>query len=112
MPITLELRLLPEEAASLEAIRQKAIEESGLDEEQVAHVKLVRKSLDARKPPIIVLLKVELYKINEPYNEALRTFQYKPVAKEKTCLIIGSGPAGIFAALQLLESGIKPIILE
>jgi uncharacterized FAD-dependent dehydrogenase len=112
MPITLELRLLPEEADSLEIIREKAIEESGLDAESVAHVKLVRKSLDARKPQIIVLLKVELYKIYEPYDAVLRTFQYEPVAKEKTCHIIGSGPAGIYAALQLLERGIKPIILE
>ena len=112
MPVTIELKMTPEQAASADFIKEAAAQESQIRIERIAEVRLLRKSLDARKPMIIVLLKVEVFLVGEPIENALRTFQYHPVSNQKTCHVIGFGPAGIYAALQLLERGIKPIIIE
>ncbi len=112
MPIELELKVTPEEAANPDDIKAIAAGAANIPLADIAHVRVVRKSLDARKQQIIVLLKVAVYKQGEPADFSLRTFDYKPVSDTKTCHIIGFGPAGIFAALQCLEQGIKPIILE
>lgn len=112
MPSILELKITPEEAASPDAIKDIA---AGVMQVPVSHIneiKIVRKSLDARKPQVIVLLKIEVYLNHDKAIHELRTFQYQKVTNDKTCHIIGMGPAGIYAALQLLELGIKPIILE
>ena len=112
MPVTIELKMTPEQAALPEFIKGAAAQASQIRIERIAEVKIVRKSLDARKPFIIVLLKVEIYVVGEPVENALRTFKPQPVSNKKTCHIIGFGPAGIYAALQLLERGLKPIIIE
>ena len=112
MPVTIELKMTPEQAASADFIKEAAARESQIRIERIAEVRLLRKSLDARKPMIIVLLKVEVFLVGEPIENPLRTFQYQPVSNQKTCHVIGFGPAGIYAALQLLERGIKPIIIE
>lgn len=112
MPITAELKLTPEQAALPDEIKRCAARAANIEIAKIAQVKLLRKSLDARKPQIIVLLKVEIYLQGEPVENALKTFQFQPLSGKKTCHIIGFGPAGIYAALQLLERGIKPIIIE
>ena len=112
MPITIELKMTPEQASSPEEIKQLAAQAAQVRIETITEVRLLRKSLDARKPQIIVLLKVEIYLQGEPVENPLRTFQLQPVSNKKTCHIIGFGPAGIYAALQLLERGIKPIVIE
>jgi uncharacterized FAD-dependent dehydrogenase len=112
MPIEIELKILPEAAADPEEVKLLAAEAADIPLADIAYVKIVRKSLDARKQQIVVLLKAEIYRNGEPVDFSLRTFDYKPVNDTKTCHIIGFGPAGIFAAFQCLEQGIKPIILE
>lgn len=78
----------------------------------IGHFQILRKSLDARKIDIKVNLKIEIYEKGETFEPELRVFQPKYLKNNKTCHIIGFGPAGIYAALQLLENGIKPIIIE
>jgi uncharacterized FAD-dependent dehydrogenase len=112
MPIIAELKLTPEQASLPEEIKLQAAQVAQVRIETIAEVRLLRKSLDARKPQIIVLLKVEIYQHGEPVENSQRTFNLQPVSDKKTCHIIGFGPAGIYAALQLLERGIKPIIIE
>lgn len=112
MPVIIELKLSPEQAADAKQIKLLAARAAQVAAESVSHVRLLRKSLDARKQPITVLLKVELYLQNEVAAPELRTFKLQPVSNGKTCHIIGMGPAGIYAALQLIERGIKPIVLE
>ncbi|MFN8287391.1 MAG: FAD-binding protein [Chitinophagales bacterium] len=112
MPLTLELKLRPEQAALPDDIKRAAALAGNIDVNTIAKVKLIRKSLDARKPQIIVLLKVEVYQHGESVPKELRTFKPQAVSAKKTCHIIGFGPAGIYAALQLLERGIKPIVIE
>ena len=112
MPVTIELKMLPEQAASPRFIKEAAAQASQIRIERIAEVKVVRKSLDGRKPMIIVLLKVDIYITGEPVENELRTFKPQPVSNKKTCHVIGFGPAGIYAALQLMERCIKPIIIE
>ena len=112
MPITLELKLSPEQAASADEIKKQAAKIAQVSLSEISHVHLVRKSLDARKQQIVVLLKIEIYLTDDLYAPVVKTFEFQKVSDAKTCHIIGMGPAGMYAALQLLERGIKPIILE
>lgn len=112
MPITVELKLTPEQAADIAEIKKQAAAITHIPLADIQHVHLLRKSMDARQPQILILLKVDVYRTGETYQPELRTFNYQPVSNTKTCHIIGMGPAGMYAALQLLERGIKPIILE
>lgn len=112
MPISLELNLLPEETASRELLKAKTANALQISENEITHIAIIRKSLDARKAQIYFLLKVDVYLNNEVFQPELRTFQFKPVSNDKTCHIIGLGPAGIYAAFQCLENGIKPIVIE
>ncbi len=112
MPITVELKLTPEEAALKTEVERLTAKACGLELAEIGYINPVRKSLDARKQQIVVLLKVDVYLKNEPFAPQLKTFEFKKVSDAHTCHIIGMGPAGMYAALQLLERGIKPIILE
>ncbi len=112
MPIAIELKLTPEQAADAAEIKRQAALTARISTNEISHVQPVRKSLDARKPHIIVLLKVDVYLKDETFKPELKTFLLQPVSNQKTCHIVGMGPAGMYAALQLLERGIKPIILE
>ncbi len=79
---------------------------------EVAHYKVCKRSIDARKAPVQVQLQIDIYTdepdaINFNYRDQLQT-----VGKKKPVLIVGAGPAGLFAALRLIEIGLKPVIIE
>ncbi len=112
MPITIEVKLSPEEAALPQEVKRLVSREAGIPEAEVLHIHYLRKSLDARKGRILFILKAEVYVTGEKVNIPLRTFEFQKVSDERSCHIIGFGPAGIYAALQCLERGIKPIVLE
>lgn len=84
----------------------------GIGEGDVCHLQMVKRSVDARSRQIKVLIRANLY-INEvPENQMTYRKNYRDVRKARQVIIIGSGPAGMFAALRFLELGIKPVILE
>lgn len=112
MPIELELRITPESVDSIDAIHKAIIQQSNITAESIQHVEILRKSLDARKHPIVFLLKVRVFQATETVTVDDKNIHYTQPNSAKTCHIIGFGPAGIFAALQCLEQGIKPIVLE
>lgn len=112
MPLQLELKLSPEQAASATEIKKSVANVAQISVEEIALVKIIRKSLDARKAQIVFLLKVEIYLQGETLPSPSSLVPRPAPLSSKTCHIIGFGPAGIFAALQCLEQGIKPIILE
>lgn len=82
-----------------------------IDEKEITHVEVKKRSLDARKKEIKYNLRLAVY-IGEKFEVTTHFFFPKPVDSSRKIIIIGCGPAGIFAALRALEHGIKPIIFE
>jgi uncharacterized protein len=109
MAINIELSMLPEDCTSEKNLINAAKKQCSLSENNA--VRIIRKSLDARKNPIRfnILLEISEY---VPENNLHFQFCYPQIAYSNHSVIIGAGPAGLFAALQLIEQGIKPIIIE
>jgi uncharacterized FAD-dependent dehydrogenase len=82
-----------------------------LNEKDITHIEVKKRSLDARKKDIKYNLRLAVY-VNEKFIAQQQFFFPKKVDASKTIVIIGSGPAGMFAALRALEHGLKPIIFE
>lgn len=105
----IEVSLLPEqchdELVTFEYVKRK----TGLSE--ASGIRVLRKSLDARKRPVHFNLLVDVY-MGEPVPPRRTDFDFKDVRHAAHAVIIGAGPAGLFAALKLIERGIKPIIFE
>src|SRR5688500_1296159 len=113
MQKNISLKLLPSEAASDIAIKKYIAESEGIYPASVKGFHVTRLSIDARSQQPRVNLTVRAF-INESFQPPItRQFNFKDSGKStRRVIIIGAGPAGLFAGLQLLESGIKPIILE
>ena len=95
-----------------EILLLKASRKLGIDSEEIMGVKVLRKSIDARKKETFFNYKVAVY-INEPIPEnSAPVFDYKEVSSAKEIHIVGFGPSGMYAALRCIELGYKPIILE
>ena len=82
-----------------------------LSPNQVTGLKILKRSIDARGRKVVYRMQVRAF-VNEPYIQESYTVNYPNVGNAKPVVIIGAGPAGLFAALQCIESGLKPIILE
>jgi uncharacterized protein len=113
MQQTISLKVLPSEAADDSILKKIIATSCGVKENAVTGFYLQKKSIDARAKTIWVNLTLIAF-INEPFhNRALINTTFKEVTNAtKSVVIIGAGPAGLFAALQLIDDGIKPIILE
>lgn len=107
---TIELELLPEEAASQDAIRSVIAQRTGWNASDI-EFRILKRSIDARRAPVKFRLRVECA-VREPLPEQAYTFPKQNVSNAPEVLIIGMGPAGMFAALELIRQGLRPIILE
>lgn len=109
----LSLRVLPSEAGTDAIVRQYIAAALGISEELISGYHLHKRSLDARGRQIWINLTLEAF-IDEPFQYREKThFHFKDVRNSRqSVVIIGGGPAGLFAALRLLESGVRPIVLE
>ncbi len=112
MTIELELKLLPEEAANLDLVRQKAAAHAQILLNDIQDIKILRRSIDARSRQPYVVLKVAIYKEKYTQTEPSILSRFKDVSDSKPVLVLGAGPAGYFAALELIELGLKPIVLD
>lgn len=113
MQQNISLQLLPSEATDNAAITRLIAKNIGKKESAITGFIIKKKSIDARGKTIWVTLTVTAF-INEPFQHRnMQVFDFRNVLQsQKKVIIIGGGPAGLFAALQLIELGIKPIILE
>ena len=109
----INVKLLPSEAADEAIIKKIIAEAAGNNESAITGYHILKKSLDARAKTIWINLTVNAF-INEPFHQRpAQDFIFKDVIyADKKVVIVGAGPAGLFAALQLIEKGIQPIILE
>ncbi len=109
----LQLKLIPQVASSEVAILQQIAAEKGIPQSSITGFHILKQSIDARSKQAWVNITALIY-INEPVQpRSSLPFSWKDVhTAKKTILIIGAGPAGLFAALKLIELGIKPIIIE
>ena len=108
----LQLRLLPEQAASEQSIKQYVAREKGLDARTIKAVRTLKRSIDARQRTVLVNLTVRLY-INELPTDDEYTETYYPMVDEgPEVIVVGAGPGGLFAALRLIELGCRPIVVE
>jgi uncharacterized FAD-dependent dehydrogenase len=107
------LKLLPAEAASEQAVKEYISKATGKNISGITGFHILKKSLDARSKQAWVNLTLNAF-INEPFTERiLTTVHFREVhTAAKSVIIIGAGPCGLFAALRLIEQGIRPIILE
>jgi len=113
MPQLVELVLLPSERHDDARLRQKATSQTGLRPDQISHLEILKSSLDARSRQPVFRVRAEVYGQNEIFTpEPAILAGFKPVDGGKKAIIVGSGPAGYFAALELIELGIKPIVLD
>ncbi len=110
MKYNIEINILPEYINDEKYIISKASKRLKLTPVQVTSFNIIRRSLDARKKPVYRLA-IEVY-VGEKSKESIEMLNYIPVRSNKKVIIIGFGPAGMFAALRLIELGIKPIIVE
>ncbi|HMK26178.1 MAG TPA: NAD(P)/FAD-dependent oxidoreductase [Chitinophagaceae bacterium] len=109
----ISLKLLPSEAGSLVHIKQYIAKAEAVSVSAVSGFTILKHSIDARGRQPWINLSLKAF-INEPFQpRELLPFDFRDVRNSFTrVIIIGAGPAGLFAALQLIEKGIKPIILE
>ncbi len=108
----LELKLLPKEAADDNVIKKLAAKKCRVREDDINVILTIRRSIDARdeQPKIVLLIDVYIKELPKP-NPGIKN-TYKAPDSNKKVLIVGAGPAGYFAALELIELGIKPVIFE
>lgn len=106
---TIQLSVLPETAASTELLRELLSDE--LNAEQF-DFKIIKRSIDARRKPVTINLKIDVYFDGETIPASITETQYQDVKDATPVIIVGFGPAGMFAALKAIELGLKPIVLE
>ncbi len=105
----LNLRILPRQAYNEQSIIAYLRQEKGINADAV---KVIRKSIDARQRTIYVNLTIRAYVGEEPPQLDFEPYIYKDVSDRPSVVVVGAGPGGLFAALRLIELGLKPIVVE
>ncbi len=112
MIYTLEIRIPPLISAELKELTSYISQKLNIPISRIKHIEVLHRSIDARSKVILFQEKVQVY-VDEDYSSKENFLpNYPMVHNANEILIIGAGPAGLFAALQLMEFGFKPIILE
>lgn len=107
----IEIVCSPEQHEDEAALKKLAASALKISVHQVSGLKILKRSIDARGRKVVYRMQVQVF-IGEPYQPEAYIIKYPYVKDAKPVIIIGAGPAGLFAALQCMESGLKPVIME
>lgn len=107
-----QLRLLPEIAANEQRLIDYLVHEKGLNAKEITATRILKRSIDARQRTILVNLNVRVYLNEMPEKDEFQHTEYKNVEGKPQVIVVGAGPGGLFAALRLIELGLRPIIVE
>ena len=109
----LQLRVAPEIAYEELRLLGYVSTQLHIDANSIKKVQIVKRSIDARQRNVVINLSIKVY-INEyPQSESLvEHIKYQDVSGNTKIIVVGAGPAGLFAALRLIELGLCPIVLE
>jgi Uncharacterized FAD-dependent dehydrogenases len=108
----LQLRLLPEEAVNEQSLRKVVCRETGEKPEVINAIRVLKRSVDARQRTVFVNVSLRVFINEEPEVSEYKTVEYKDVSGGKTVVVVGAGPGGLFAALRLIELGLRPVVIE
>ena len=108
----LTLRVTPQTAATPALLRQTVANETGIAPKNFKSLRIIRRSIDARQHDIYVNLTVRIYIDEEPPALEYQTTDYPDVSRKPQVVVVGAGPGGLFAALRLIELGLRPMVLE
>ena len=107
-----QIRVTPEVAAQEDRLKAYLGDEYGLNPSDIKGVRILKRSIDARQRQIFVNLKVRTYVNELPTDDEYQHTEYPNVEGRPQVIVVGAGPGGLFAALRLIELGLRPIVLE
>ncbi|MDR3260596.1 MAG: FAD-binding protein [Tannerella sp.] len=108
----LSLRILPEEAANEQTLKVAVSRETGEPTGNIHAVRTLKRAVDARQRTVYVNVTVRAFIGEEPDQPEYESIKYKDVSDGKPVVVVGAGPGGLFAALRLIERGLRPIVIE
>lgn len=107
-----QIRIAPELAAQEDRLKAYLANQYGLNPSSVKAVRILKRSIDARQRQIYVNLKVRVYVNELPADDEYQHTVYPNVEGRPQVIVVGAGPGGLFAALRLIELGLRPVVLE
>lgn len=109
---TLQLRVLPEVAYDAANLRTDVAQRLEVSPQQIHAIRPVKRSIDARQRQVMVNLTLEVFIDEDPTSLSYERIHYGDVSRAPQAIVVGAGPGGLFAALRLVELGVRPIVLE
>ena len=108
----LQIRVMPEEAGDTALLERYAAKAAGVEAGRICRVEVLKRAIDARQRKVMFTLVVGVHIDRIEAREKVFVPGYRDVSRERAVVVVGAGPAGLFAALRLIERGFRPIVLE
>ena len=108
----IQFRIRPEDASDERLLKRIVSQEMGISSERIVQLDIVRRSIDARQREVLFNMTIGIHLDQIEEREKVFQANYQDVSEKESVIIVGAGPAGLFAALRLIERGFRPILLE